>query len=137
MYIELCRLLFDFGLLVLIWVVQLVVYPSFEAYSKDNLIKWHKKYVNRIAIVVMPLMVGQLSFVIVQVFKDITIIHIISLVLVSMTWASTFLQFVPIHNDISFGFANKQALRELIKKNWLRTLLWTVIFCISLYQWLS
>ncbi|MFD2185970.1 hypothetical protein [Aquimarina celericrescens] len=99
--------------------------------------RWHKKYINRIAIVVMPLMIGQLSLVIVQVFRDLTFLNIISLVLVMMTWGSTFLQFVPIHNDISFGIVDRNSLHKLTYKNWLRTILWTAIFIISFFQYSS
>jgi len=42
MSIPLIRLLFDFGLLVLIWLVQLVIYPSFLYYEQDNLKRWHE-----------------------------------------------------------------------------------------------
>ncbi len=135
--LETIRLLFDFGLLVLIWIVQLVIYPSFSEYKREDLMRWHKKYINRIAIVVMPLMIGQLSLVIVQVFRDLTSLNIISLVLVMMMWGSTFLQFVPIHNDISFGIVDRNLLHKLTNKNWLRTILWTVIFIISFFQYSS
>jgi len=66
--IEISRLLLDFGLCILIWMVQLIVYPSFLFFSDNNLFTWHKTYTKAIALIVMPLMLGQLSIVIYQVF---------------------------------------------------------------------
>ena len=62
--IEITRLLLDFGLCILIWMVQLVVYPSFLFFSFNNLFTWHKTYTKAIALIVIPLMLGQLGIVI-------------------------------------------------------------------------
>ncbi len=51
MDILILRLLFDFGLVVLIWIVQLVIYPGLCYYSETDLLKWHKLYTSRIAYV--------------------------------------------------------------------------------------
>jgi hypothetical protein len=53
------RLLLDFGLVVLIWLVQLVIYPGFKFYSPSNLALWHKIYTGRIGVAVVPMMVWQ------------------------------------------------------------------------------
>ena len=50
----------DFGLLVLIWMVQLVVYPGFKYYQRERLLEWHARYTSRISYIVGPLMLGQL-----------------------------------------------------------------------------
>jgi hypothetical protein len=60
------KLLFDAGLFVLIWMVQLMVYPSFLYYEKQNLVKWHNHYVKGLAIIVIPIMFGQLIIAIIQ-----------------------------------------------------------------------
>ena len=60
--IEITRLLLDFGLCILIWMVQLIVYPSFLFFSDNNLFTWHKTYTKAIALIVMPLMLGQLRY---------------------------------------------------------------------------
>ena len=136
MTIDILRIFFDFGLLVLIWMVQRIIYPSFLHYSTDNLIVWHRKYTLRIGFIVMPLTLGQLGLAIVQVLGERTIYSILSLVVVLMVWLSTFLQFVPIHRNISKGMVNASMLSSLVTKNWLRTLLWTVLFLLSLIHFL-
>ncbi|MEP3209008.1 MAG: hypothetical protein ABJN95_07455 [Maribacter sp.] len=132
MNLETLRLLFDFGLLVLIWLVQLVIYPSFRFYQQDNLVKWHRKYTVGIALVVIPLMFVQLTTAILQLLEFQNTLTIGSLVLIALVWAITFLQFVPMHRKISDEKADKILLTRLVKRNWWRTLLWSVIFILTL-----
>ncbi len=136
MNIEIARLIFDFGMLVLIWLVQLVIYPSFKFYQKQDLMQWHKLYVIKIAYVVMPLMIGQLSLAIVQTFTIFNLYHLVMLILIILVWISTFFQFLPMHNRVSFGEADSLILDQLIRKNWLRTSLLTVIFLVNLFQYI-
>lgn len=131
MEIGLLRLLFDFGLLVLVWLVQLVVYPSFLHYPPENLIKWHKKYTYNILIVVLPLMTGQLFFWMFELLHVVSIYTVLGMLLIIAVWLSTFFVFVPIHNKISSGLANDKILGRLVRQNWLRTAFWTLIFVCS------
>lgn len=124
-------LLIDFGLVVLIWMVQRVVYPSFLHYSSKNLVIWHKKYTSSFSPIVIPLMVGQLSISLYHVIASTSAYSLINFALVGLAWASTFLQFVPIHLTISKGLANEKMLIELTHKNWARTVLWTLVFLCS------
>lgn len=126
------RLLCDFGLLVLIWMIQLVIYPSFQFYSASDLIKWHQKYTLIISFIVIPLMFGQLIMALVQLFEERTLYTMGSFILIALVWVSTFVQFVPIHATISSGNVTKELLRQLVSKNWLRTVVWTLICIISL-----
>ncbi len=136
MSLEIAELLFDFGLVVLIWLIQLIVYPSFSYYQKNDLVQWHKNYTLRIGYVVMPLMIGQLSIAMVQLVRGFTILGAINLGLILMVWLSTFIHFVPLHNKIAYNILNDEILHKLIIRNWLRTLLWTVIFGIDLMGYL-
>lgn len=130
------RLLIDFGLAVLIWMIQLMVYPSFKYFSKEAFQKWHKKYTFRIACLVIPLMFGQLFLYVYQVFKFQTIYHFLGIGIVLLIWAITFLQFVPLHNAILNNTHTDKTLSKLVRKNWDRTGLWTVLFILSLIEFL-
>ena len=132
MTLQLYRLLFDFGLLVLIWIVQLVVYPSFRYYQREQLIKWHKKYTAQITYVVFPLMLGQLLWSGLQLLHGVSWYTSISFLVVILLWISTFLQFIPLHNKISREDFNDDTTLQLVQKNWLRTVGWTGLFVISL-----
>lgn len=131
------KLLIDFGLVILIWMTQLVVYPSFTYFSENDLLKWHEKYTTAVSIIVMPLMLGQLathSYLISQQFNA---LRGVALLLVLLTWVNTFFFAVPLHNSISEGKEVIGAARSLVNVNWYRTVLWSLIFLLTLYEYLK
>ena len=132
MYIDNLRLLVDFGLVVLIWMVQLIVYPSFLYYPKAEFKVWHQKYMSRISIVVVPLILGQLLLAVLQFWESPNPYTIGSMVLIGAVWLSTFVQFAPVHTQISRDGYQQRQLELLVKRNWLRTALWTLIFLLNL-----
>ena len=131
MSISIVSLLVDFGLVVLIWIIQLIIYPSFQYYQKANLIRLHRKYTVLIGFVVLPLMILQLGFAIYETTVAATVLGAISLILIVLVWISTFLQFVPLHNAVSKGSAGDAIRPLLVKKNWLRTGIWTMVFIVN------
>lgn len=131
MFIDVVRLLLDFGLLVLIWIVQLIIYPGFRHYDTENFVKWHRTYTSRFTFIVLPLMLGQLCITIYQLILNIDPYTVSSLVIIIILWFSTFIQFVPTHANISKGNTSQVLLDSLVKKNWIRTFLWTVLFLLS------
>jgi magnesium-transporting ATPase (P-type) len=122
------RWLIDFGLVVLIVIVQMVIYPSFKFYEKPALEKWHAKYTSRIFYIVFPLMMAQLVLSIIMILSVQSLYTIASLSSIVLLFLMTFLIFVPLHNAISKGKATTYLLRQLVRKNWLRTILWVLIF---------
>lgn len=117
----------DVGLLVLILMVQLIIYPSFLYFTKINLTKWHLLYTQRIAIVVIPLMLSQLVLAFYFVISNFDMFSTIRFAVVVFLWIFTFTHFVPIHNKISNGDFIETDLKLLVKRNWVRTFLWTVL----------
>jgi DMSO reductase anchor subunit len=134
MNIQILSLLFDIGLLVLIWNVQLIIYPGFQYYTPENLLKWHKKYTIGISVIVIPLMFGQLIINIIEFINAQTFHSTGSLILITLVWISTFTQFVPLHRKISQDQFDENLLQQLVKRNWIRTFLWTIICIWSLYK---
>jgi hypothetical protein len=126
-------LLIDAGLVVLIWMVQLIVYPSFKYYKPENLLIWHQKYTDRLAVIVIPLMLSQLVFAIFNAFNLVTFTSIFTLSIVLFLWIFTFLGFVPLHSKISDGNANQRILNLLIQRNWIRTFLWTALLLFHVF----
>ncbi|PHQ29318.1 hypothetical protein [Leeuwenhoekiella nanhaiensis] len=133
MNLEIWRLLFDFGMVVLIWLVQLVIYPGLCYYNSSDVAIWHQKYTPRVSYVVMPLMVGQLLLAIIQVTKNADLYTVFSLCAVLILWLSTFIQFVPLHSKISGKQDCTGIPQKLVKRNWFRTVLWTLVFLWSVY----
>ncbi|NNE77226.1 MAG: hypothetical protein HKN31_09160 [Pricia sp.] len=127
-------LIFDFGLVVLIWLVQLVIYPSFKFYANEELLMWHKLYVSRIALVVIPLMIGQIIISAVQLTMSQSLYTVGSFLIVVFLWIFTFTHFAPLHKRISKSSANAAKIEKLVKRNWGRTILWTLVFVLELVQ---
>lgn len=124
----LLRLLFDFGLVVLIWLVQMVIYPGFQFYTAANLKEWHITYTFKIGFIVVPLMMGQLILAAYQLWQKPDWYTIGSIIIIISIWILTFSIFVPLHNAIAKEPGNSKLILELVKKNWLRTFLWTALF---------
>lgn len=136
MSLAVLRLLFDSGLLILIWMTQLIVYPSFRFYHKEMLLHWHQKYTKRITGIVMPLMLGQLMLVSYQLWQNTDWYTSISFSIILIIWGLTFLLFIPLHNKIAYGQSESADLEKLVDQNWIRTFLWTVVFLMSFLKML-
>ena len=117
-------LLVDTVFLYLIWVIQLVIYPSFKYITDHNFLKWHKKYCNIIGFFVIPLMLFQLveSVILVTDFRG-----ILNFAFVIITWALTFTVFFNIHKKLSKEGNKRDIIEKLLKLNWLRVFLWSLL----------
>jgi hypothetical protein len=123
----------DAGLFVLIWLVQLIIYPSLRHVEPAHFAAWHADYSNRITLVVGPLMLAQLALAGYSVIvrpNGLTVVH---LGIVLLLWAATLFVSVPIHNQLQLGGKSLSLIDQLVWTNWLRTAGWTVLFLLALY----
>lgn len=126
--------LVDFGLFMLIWMVQLIAYPSFRFFQKSDLYPWHEYYTKVITFFVVPLMFSQLGLHLYGMIKsNFHWIQITSFVMIIVAWLITFLKAVPLHTQISGGQNLPESIANLIRVNWLRTVLWTLVFMLSMW----
>lgn len=135
MDLELFRIIVDASLFILIWIVQLVIYPGFCYYSEANLKRWHGLYTIRITYIVLPLMVSQLGVYLYRVYLQSTYSTLGELVLVMATWAITFFVSVPLHQKIEVLPDSMEARNQLVHTNWIRTVIWTIILAINLISY--
>ena len=126
--------LIDFALLILAWLVQLIIYPSFQEVEEKKFHTWHIRYKKLIGVFVIPLMLSQLSLSIFLSVISIQSLYILHSVFILLVWLSTFFQAVPIHNALEKNAYDKTKVRSLVKANLPRTILWTICFIISLLQ---
>ena len=131
-YTQLLQIIVDFGLVVLTWLVQLVIYPSFLYYQKTDLDRWHPIYTKGITWVVLPLMVTQLFVSIYQCSISPDMYSIIYLLFVSTTWLVTFIWAVPLHSAIE-NDSTPDILKRLVQVHTYRTVLWTIISAMSIW----
>jgi hypothetical protein len=130
-------LLIDAGLVVLIWMVQLIIYPSFTYYKIENLIKWHQKYTTGIAVIVIPLMLSQLIIAVIDVFLNFNWLSAATASIVLFLWVFTFLNFAPLHLKITTGEVTRELLLRLIRLNWIRTFFWSLLFIFHIMIYIS
>ncbi|WP_235297989.1 hypothetical protein [Portibacter marinus] len=126
--IEYTKLIIDFGLVVLVWVVQFAIYPSFQFYAVEDLKKWHPKYTLGISWVVAPLMLAQLGVAIYLATIHQSLFIIGNLALVIATWIITFVWAIPLHHAIDHQDELASELAQLLIVNRVRAFIWTVIF---------
>ena len=131
---SIARIAVDFGLVVLIWLVQLIIYPGFRYYNPAELAIWHPKYSNLITLVVGPLMLAQVGLVGWDVLNRFSWLTVASAILVGLMWASTAFQAIPMHNIITASDTSPETLARLVNVNWVRTVGWTVIFGLGVWQ---
>ena len=120
------NLFVTWALVGLIWVIQLVHYPTFKFIAKDDFLAFHQHHTQSITFIVMPLMLAEigLAFYLAQQ-QEWAMIWFIPLILVLLIWLSTFLIQVPIHQQLGTG-KDSFLIERLVLTNWIRTILWTI-----------
>jgi hypothetical protein len=121
----------DFAMFVLIWLVQLIVYPSFRFIQSDRFLQWHALYCHRVSYFVLPLMTMQLIDSVSTSFFVGGPSSWVRLSSVLAAWAITFAHSAHRHQALTKEGKNQREIDSLIRMNWLRTLFWTLPFAIS------
>ncbi len=134
-HLELLKLVVDAGMFVLIWIVQLVIYPGFCYYSEPAIKRWHRLYTRRVTWVVLPLMLSQFLLYGLASYTEPSMSNIGSLVLVITLWLITFLVAVPLHRNIDTEEETVIYRQKLLQVNWSRTILWTIILIITIINY--
>ena len=120
------QLISDTGLLILIWLVQVIIYPSFRYIEDDCFHTWHSRYVRAISFIVVPLSLSQLAVEI-----GYTVYHSPRwqrIFIIALIWVSTFTLSAPCHTRLQQEGKQSVVIERLISTNWIRTLLWTLLF---------
>ena len=134
-YVNFARSMVDFGLVVLIWIVQLIVYPGFHVINPVSFNNWHRKYMVLITFVVAPLMFAQLFLTGIRLWTNPGILSAAGMVFVVLVWLHTFFKAVPLHNALTRDGNQPQIVDTLVKANWFRTITWSLIWVLSLTEW--
>jgi hypothetical protein len=93
----------DFGLFILIWLVQLIIYPSFEFTSSVHFRQWHYRYTGLITIFVAPLMFSQTGLYAWEVYAVRRWHDVCGLVCIAIVWLSTLTLSVPLSRPVAAG----------------------------------
>ena len=120
------QIIADSGLLLLIWLVQLIIYPSFQYTREKDFIVWHARYMSIISLLVIPLILLQIGVELMHIFND--DYRWMRLLMIVAVLTSTFSLSVPNHRRLSCYGKDPLIISRLVLTNWLRTLLWSFLF---------
>lgn len=116
----------SFMLLSLIWLVQLVHYPTFRFFGPAEFGAFHQHHTVSISYIVAPLMILELGLALWCAWQaQGHWLWLVPLGLVLFTWLNTFLVAVPLHTSLGSGY-DRIAIDRLVRINWWRTVAWTV-----------
>ena len=117
-----------------IWVIQLVHYPSFRFTDREKYVSFQIFHMRKISFIVMPVMVLELlsGLLLVLYHSNHESLLRISFILLLIIWLVTALFFAQIHQKLSKGY-DETLVRKLVSFNWIRTLLWTIRTIIITY----
>lgn len=113
------------GLVGLIWVVQLVLYPAFARVPAAAFPAYHALHTRAITWVVAPLMILEVAtaaWLVAGGYRPSWFLA--SLLPLAVNWASTAFVQVPLHRRLAQAF-DAEAHRRLVGTNWVRTAAWT------------
>jgi hypothetical protein len=112
-----------------IWIVQLVHYPTFLFIDEQKSNDFQKFHMSRISYIVMPAMTTELfSGIYIYIYSNMAIdsnLFLLALTILIINWIITALVFVKMHNKLLINY-KIEIISLLVKWNWLRTLLWSV-----------
>ena len=118
-----------------IWVIQLVHYPSFHFVELKQYTTFQRFHMARISYGVIPAMLNELFTLILIVFSmdQIDTLVVASAILLIFIWLMTAVFFSGVHQKLTLGY-DQTVVDKLIKLNWGRTLLWTLrLLLMSIY----
>jgi hypothetical protein len=109
----------------LIWLIQIVHYPSFKYVDAGRFSGFHVFHSSRITWIVLPVMTLELLTGLALMVQSPDWFFISNFIGLVAIWLATALLSVPLHNRLSEE-ASVPVISRLILTNWPRTFLWTL-----------
>ena len=114
-----------------IWVIQLLHYPSFHFIGNQKYIEFQHFHMQRISFIVIPAMLIELASALSLAYFFRSSLTIILLVLLLGIWGITFIFFTNMHQKLTNGY-DHNIVDRLVQINWSRTALWSLRLIILL-----
>ena len=118
-----------------IWIIQLVHYPSFHFIERNQYTSFQRFHMSRVSYVVIPAMLTELFTLILIIISmdQVDPIILASALLLIVIWLMTAVFFSGVHQKLTLGY-DQTVVEKLVKLNWGRTLLWTLrLLIVSIY----
>jgi len=119
----------------IIWIVQILHYPTFLFIDKKQYTEFQQFHMKKISYIIIPIMIVELfsGLGILFLTQKGQILFYGSLALLVLIWMLTGLLFTKYHSELSKKY-NQETILQLIRFNWIRTLLWTIRLALLLKQ---
>ena len=114
-----------------IWVIQLLHYPSFHFINEKKYIEFQHFHMQRISFIVIPVMLIELASALLLSYFFRSSLIIILLALLLGIWGITFIFFTNMHQKLTNGY-DPSIVDRLVQINWSRTALWSLRLTILL-----
>ncbi len=116
----------------IIWVIQLLHYPTFHFIKESDYVEFQHFHMQRISFIVVPVMIIELlsGFMLVYYFRSNLLI--LCLIILLVIWLITFVFFTKLHQSLLGGY-DKIIVKKLVQINWSRTVLWSLRLIILIY----
>ena len=114
-----------------IWVIQLLHYPSFHFINEKKYIEFQHFHMQRISFIVVPVMLIELASALLLSYFFRSSLTIILLALLLGIWGITFIFFTNLHQKLTNGY-DPSIVDRLVQINWYRTALWSLRLIILL-----
>ena len=125
--LELIHLIATSMMVSIIWIIQILHYPTFLFVDKKHYTEFQKFHMKNISYLVIPIMLVELltGLSILLKIKMINFYFFASFGLLILIWLITALFFSKFHSELSNKY-NRDTILKLIRLNRIRTFFWTV-----------
>ena len=124
--LELIHLITTAMMVSIIWLVQILHYPTFLYIDNERYTEFQNFHMKNISFLIIPLMLLEFltGFFLLFFVNEIDFYFSISFSLLVLIWLITVLFFTRYHSALSNKYERNIILR-LIRLNWIRTFFWT------------
>ena len=116
----------------IIWVIQLLHYPTFHFIKESDYEEFQHFHMQRISFIVVPVMALELFSAFMLVYYIQSNLLILCLIILIFIWLITFAFFTKLHQSLLDGY-DKTIVDKLVRINWSRTILWSIRLIILIY----
>ena len=116
----------------IIWVIQLLHYPTFHFIKESNYVEFQHFHMQRISFIVVPVMILEFLSAFMLAYYIRSNMLILCLIILLVIWLVTFVFFTKLHQRLLDGY-DKSIVDKLVQINWSRTVLWSLRLIILIY----
>ncbi|ADY30990.1 MULTISPECIES: hypothetical protein [Cellulophaga] len=115
--IDIIRLMFEFGSLIVFSLLHIIIYPSFNYFSKEELVNWYRDKRDQIYLFAILLGPIHLTSIILQLVHKQDLYTIVSSITICALWVQHYVIIEANHAIIIKGVGSLEKAKRAIKNN--------------------